>query len=113
MNKEINPIIAVLVIVVLAGLAAGIYFLVARPRDTYDPKRASDINKARGAQAFQSMTGGAGAPPGGATSGGYRGGSGGYGGGAMSGGYRGGSGGYGGGAMSGGYRGGSGGYGGR
>jgi len=116
MNKEINPIVAVLVILVLAGVAAGIYFVVARPRDKYDPKKASEINAARGARAFQSMTGGAGpqsggAMSGGAMSGGYRGGSGGYGGG-MSGGYRGGSGGYGGG-MSGGYRGSSGGYGGR
>lgn len=94
MRKEINPVVAVIIILVLAGISAGIYFVATRPRDKYDAKKASEINAARGARAFQSMQGTSGG-----TSGGYRG---------SSGGYRGSSGGYQG--SSGGYRGSSGGY---
>lgn len=107
LRKEISPITAILVIVVLAAVAAGVYFIATkRSAPRYDPKKAAELNAARGQTAFRSMMSGSGGmmSPGAA---GYRG-SGGYGGG-MSGGYRGGmSGGYGGG-MSGGYGGMSGG----
>jgi len=56
-NREINPIIAVIIIVALAGVAAGAYFIIKRPRDTYDPKKAAAAAAARGSRAYQSMTG--------------------------------------------------------
>ena len=91
MNREINPIVAVLIILGLAAAAAGVYFIVQRPRNTYDPKKASQAAAARGSRAFQSMSGASGGqvPSGGMPySGGYRGGPGQYGGGQYSGGGR-------------------------
>jgi hypothetical protein len=96
-NREINPVVAVLIIVVLAAAAAGIYFFVQRPRDTYDPKKASAAAASRGPRAYQSMTGSGGQVPSGGMpySGGYSGGMRGYSGGMQ--GYSGGQ------PMSGGY----------
>ncbi len=108
MNREVNPVVAVLIIVALAAVAAGVYFIAQRPRTSYDPKKASEAAARRGAEAFRSMSGASGGqvPSGGMPySGGFQRGPGQYSGGAGQ--YSGGAGQYsgGGGTMSGGYQG--------
>jgi hypothetical protein len=109
MRKEINPVTASIIIVVVIAVAAGVYFVVNRKSTpAYDPKKEAEVNASRGIGIGRMTSGSAGAMSGGSggamSSGGARS-SAGYGG-PMSGGFQGGgSGGFGGG-MSGGFQGG-------